>query len=531
MGATPSVPQIPDIQTAQAPAPSQALDNTLGQVARMATSPLPPMYSQGTQVAQPTLPQVRQAPVLNQNVQPISMQVQDLKRARTQNAVAGLANVINRGAEQIQQRKQDALKTRLVDVMQAKQNVANAQAVLQQDPNNKMAQGVMAANKKRLNDILSDPKHSKEMQKALDISFVDPDKNKTPEVQAFQQAHKEVQQAGAFNASNPAEAAVAKQAAARPSGPNVPGAAPPQGAPAQAVPAAQVHAGPPNPNQPPPQQRSATPYADQALARDMPTMQVNPQYSAALAQQQAAQKALYTNILPAAIRAESAKQIEDIRQNHGDARAQFTALVNLQKQQTADIAKMDQINQAGKLRMQETLRRDSDAMARMQVDVNSRLKIASDRLQDPKQKLNVQNQALSMVDRQLSSITSERANLTNQLANAKTPEEQATIKANLDYNAKKLKYTNDYRQQVASKIFGTDTSKDITPQAPAATPEDKTHVLGVPVGIFGIGPENAGSSDLRSTTPTVEVGADSSDETDTSESSDSDSDDYGNSNP
>src|ERR1700692_767528 len=212
MGATPSIPQIPDIAPVQAPQQSAALDNTLSQVSQMATAPLPSMYSQGTQLAQPNVTPVRHAQELNQNVQPISMQVQDLKRARTQNAVAGLANTINRGAEAIQQRKQDALKARLVDVMQAKQNVANAQQVLQQDPNNKLAQQVLQANKKRMNDILSDPKHAKEMQKALDISFVDPEQNKTPEVQAFQQAHKEVQQAGPFNASNPQEAQVAKMA-------------------------------------------------------------------------------------------------------------------------------------------------------------------------------------------------------------------------------------------------------------------------------------------------------------------------------
>src|SRR5271154_4842049 len=248
-----SVPQIPDIQVQSAPQQSEALDNALSQVSQMATAPLPSPYTQVSQPVQPNLPQIQHTAPMNANTQPISNQVQDLKRARHQNALASMSNAIHGAVEQWQQVKQDKLKTKLVDVMQGQQNVANAQSVLQQDPNNKMAQGVLAANKKRLNDILSDPKNQKEMQKALDISFVDPSKNKTPEVQAFQQAHKEVQQAGPFNAGNPAEAQVAQLAsrpqAARPSGPTVPGTAPPQGQ-QQAVPAAQIHSGTPNPNQP-----------------------------------------------------------------------------------------------------------------------------------------------------------------------------------------------------------------------------------------------------------------------------------------
>ena len=91
------------------------------------------------------------------------------------------------------------------------------------------------------------------MQKALDISFVDPEKNKTPEVQAYQKAMAEFKEAGPFNADNPAEHAVAQAAKAPQMSdkPNVQGMIPPA------------------PNlQPVP--KSQTPYADKALAKDMP---------------------------------------------------------------------------------------------------------------------------------------------------------------------------------------------------------------------------------------------------------------------
>lgn len=476
MSSTPTVPQIADISTPQA-STSGGLDQLLGQVAKAAQGPLPSPYSVGTDVAQPTLPQVRQAPVMNANQAPITGQVADVKHARRQNAVAGLINAVNSGAQQIQQRKQDNLKERLKDVMQAKQNVANAQSVLQQDPNNKMAKGVMDANKKRLNDILSDPKHTKELQKALDISFVDPSANKTPEIQAFQAAHKEVQQAGVFNASNPQEAQVAKLA---------------QGSgQAQPVPAAQVHAGPPNPQQQAQAPKSTTPYADKALSRDMPSIQANPAYAPAVAQQQAAQKALYTNVLPAAIRAESAQQLEQIKQGNANARAQFKATTDFQMEARKQVDKMAQLSQTAKAAMARTIQTDSAAMARTTLEVNSRLKIAEDKRLDPTAKNKLQTEALSQIDKSITAITSERANLSTQMANAKNnPDEQRTIQTALDYNALKLEATNLFRQQTATKIYGSVVETN----------------------------PNGGSSETDKNTGVTAVGADDSDD---------DSDDYG----
>lgn len=481
MAESPAVPQIADIapQTTTQQG-GGSLDQLLGRVAAQAQGPLPSPYTRGTDVAQPTLPTVRQAPVMNANQAPITGQVADVKHARRQNAVAGLANAINAGAQQIQQRKQDALKERLKDVMQAKQNVANAQAVLQQDPNNKMAKSVMDANKKRLNDILTDPKHSKELQKALDISFVDPSENKTPEIQAFQAAHKEVQQAGVFNASNPQEAQVAKLASG--------------GGAAQPVQAAQVHAGPPNPNQPAPAPKSATPYADKALSRDMPSIQANPAYGQALAQQQAAQKALYTNVLPAAIRAESAQQIEQIKQGNANARAQFKATTDFKMEAVKNMDKLGQLSQQEKAAMARTIQTDSAAMARTTLEVNSRLKIAEDKRLDPVAKNKLQTEALSQIDKSITAITSERANLSTQMANAKNnPDEQRTIQTALNYNALKLEATNLFRQQTATKIYGN--VAETNPNGGSSATDKNTGITAVGADDSDAGDEDDNSDD------------------------------------
>src|SRR5271156_2523637 len=514
-----AVPQVPDIVVQQAPQQNLQLNDALSQVAAQATAKLPSPYTQEDTQQAPRIQPVRQFTPQNDQQRPLGQGPAQLKHTQNMNALASLSNMVGRAGQAIAQKKQDQLKVDLTDVMQAKQNAENAQTVLQQDPNNKLAQQVLAANKKRLNDILSDPKKQKGLAKALDISFTNPEDNKTPEVQAGQQAMAQVKQAGPFNASNPQEAQVAQQARVLSGAPGS----------AQAAPSPQhQQQQPQRPAQPQQQARSATPYADQAMARDLPSLAANPQYAAALQQRQAAQKALYTNVLPAAIRAESAQQLQSLKDGNAAARAQFTGLVSLQRETQQAAAAMARTNATVAGRLKETAARDANQMAMTQLHVNAMLKIASDKLQDPTQKNKVQQTALATVDKQISTITAERASLTTQLTNATTDADKQAIQGFLDYNTKKLKYTNDYRQQVASKIYGMDTSKDpnATKQAPAATnSQSPSSVMGIPAGIFGVAPKNA--TDLRSTTP---VGTDESDESSEEDdsSTDTDSDDYGN---
>src|SRR5271163_1305506 len=318
-----AVPQIPDIVVQQAPQQNLQLNDALSQVAAQANAPLPAMYSQGVTPQEPRIRPVPQFTPLNTNQRPIGGGSAQLKHTQNMNALASLANMVGRAGQAIAQKKQDQLKMDLTDVMQAKQNAENAQVVLQQDPNNKLAQQVLAANKKRLNDILSDPKKQKGLAKALDISFTNPEDNKTPEVQAGQQAMAQVRQAGQYNASNPQEAAVAKMAA------NGGKATPPASQQSQ-------------------QPRSATPYADQAMARDLPALAANPQYAPAVAQQQAAQKALWTNIIPKAIQAQVDMQKTALQQNSANARAQYAGEIARWKTEEAHIDKMAELDQASK---------------------------------------------------------------------------------------------------------------------------------------------------------------------------------------
>ena len=423
----PQVPSIAPVQQASG-APSEDIGGLLSQYSAQATAPLPPKYVQGTSIAEPRVMPVQPYQQKNENNQPLNNQATSLKMARTKNAFAEVANTLGKAGQQLQERKQTLLKEDLKTVMTAKQNIANAQVILQQDPNNAMAKGVLEANKKQLEAILNDPKKQKQLSKALDISFTDMDKNKKPEVVAGQQAIKEFKGEGEYTYNNPAEAKIAAAA-----GKTLQDKAQEQQQQSQ---------------------QSQTPRADKALSKDLPSIQANPEYDAALKNQQTAQAKLTQYVIPALIKQESAAQIQAVKDGNAAARTQYKAVTDFTKAAMQEQSKMQLATQKAKDAMQLQMRRDADSMARTVTEVNARLKIAADKRLDPTNKLKVQTDALAKIDSDIKGITQERMSLSQQLANAKTDEEKKTLGSLLDYNELKAKSMNTYRQGVATQVYG-----------------------------------------------------------------------------
>lgn len=419
--AEPQVPSIAPVSSAPQGQPDD-IGALLTQTAAQATQTLPPQYVQGTSIAQPNIRPVVPYTPQNDNRQPLNNQATSLQQARRQNAFASLANVVGKAGQALQQQKQDRLKNDLKEVMTARENIANANAVLQTDPNNQMAKNVLAANKKSLEAILNDPKKAKQLEKALDVNFTDPDKNKTPEIKAYQDAMKDFKEAGIFNSDNPEEAKIAAMAA--------------QGKTA------------------PPPTASNTSRADQVLAKDLPNIQQNPQYAVAQKQQQDAQRQLNQYVLPRVIAAEAAKQVQLVKDGNAAARAEYKATMDFQRDAQKQIAALNLQNQKAKDAMQLQVRRDADAMSRVQTEVNARLKIAEDKRLDPGTSMKLKTEALDKIDASLKNITAERLSLASQLKTADTDEEKETLGHLLDYNTIKAKATNEYRQKIATDIYG-----------------------------------------------------------------------------
>jgi hypothetical protein len=177
---------------------------------------MPSQYTQGTDQAKPHMPAAlpQYEPKSTDN-RPMGTTLGDKKRAAIKNDFASMGNALGKAVQGYEQQKQDKLKDQILAVMKAKQQVANANSVLQ-NPNadqvsKDKANNVLALNTKKINDLMTE-KNAKQMAKAFDISYSDPDKNKTPEVAAGLAAHKEFQAAGPHTADNPQEAAVAKLA-------------------------------------------------------------------------------------------------------------------------------------------------------------------------------------------------------------------------------------------------------------------------------------------------------------------------------
>jgi hypothetical protein len=325
--ATPEVANITQPGAAPASAAVPGLDDAFAQAQATINTPMPSQVIQGTQLAQPHLAAVPQYQPQSTNNRPMTNQATSVKSARQKNNFAAIGNTIGQVVNKYEQRKQDTLKDQIVAVMKAKQQVANANSVLQ-NPNadqvsKDKANNVLALNTKRIQDLMTE-KNAKQMAKAFDISYSDPDKNKNPNVAAGLAAYKEFQAAGPYTADNPQEAAVAKLA---------------QGTSTSAPTATNLNLGAPTA----PKAISvsqANPRAAAVLAKDMPSIEANPQYAAALKQKEDTQKQ-YMTLAPKVIE-QSAARINNAAK--AAIQAQKDALaVGLEKSKEANAVKIANI--------------------------------------------------------------------------------------------------------------------------------------------------------------------------------------------
>lgn len=451
----PTMPAIPSIAPTQSAsggvASSQDISQLLGPIASQAQAPLPSPYEIGRQVAEPRLheqPFETNRPTDNK---PIAPYVADVKRARRQNAVAGLANTIGKAGEMIQQKKNEQLKDKLVDVMKAKNNVTNAEKVLQQDPNNQMAKQVLDANKKQMDSILSDPKHQKQLAKALDISYIDPSKNKTPEIEAFKAATSEFDKAGPFKSDNPMEHTVSELA-------NKPTAA------SQMAPQKPQLGQPQNQHPTIQQAQSATPYADQALKKDSQEIEANPQYAAALKQKEVAQKQMAA-IIPKLVEAESKAQIQAVKDGNVAAKEQFKSAVDLQRDSFKAVAAADRLDSSNKAAMQRVAARNATQFSTTLMRVNAELKIAADKRLDKQQQEKIKANSLENVNKTIATITTTITNddkaIGDAVAAKASPQEIEALKVQKDLDIRAKSSYLDLRQ----KKFEIGLDKEASPSA------------------------------------------------------------------
>lgn len=382
---SPAIPStIPETQAAQMPNLDEAIHSAVSAI----NAPLPPTYVSGSVPSTPTIQPVKPYQPQNTNNQPLTNQATSIKEARRKNAYANIANVVGNAANNIQQKKQLELTNKIKDVMQAKQNIANAEIVLQNDPNNKQAQMVKAANMQRMNAILSDPKNVKQFEKAFDISFTDMEKNKTPEVSALLAAQKDVKNAGAFKYDNPQEAAVAMQASRSSIDANKDAqmafARQPQGQPVA----------------------SATPYADKVMSKDLPSIEKNSLYDAALKQRDALEQKFYQYVIPEMMRAD----IQAGKDQAANARANLLSHTAIYKTQLDNITKAGIEDSRAAALLKSTAMKDATQIRDTNLRVDA-IKYAVDH------KLAEQEKLKPLADTQRKTLQNTITNLTNQIKN------------------------------------------------------------------------------------------------------------------
>ena len=100
------------------------------------------------------------------------------KRADKEALFHSVAQLIKAGGDYVQARKNRALEADITRLIGAQQGLQEAQNVLKQNPNDETAKKAVATNTAIINDITSDPKKSKQLQKAFNIDIFGGGKNK-----------------------------------------------------------------------------------------------------------------------------------------------------------------------------------------------------------------------------------------------------------------------------------------------------------------------------------------------------------------
>ena len=187
-----------------------ALQDSIPPEVKITASP----YSSGTDPGTPTLPSAKVTPQTDANRRPFNDSVEERRHARNTNTWASVSNTIANFSNKQNADKQAALTSSIATVMKANQQIDNAKQVLASPTSSaqdkQMAQQVIDKNKTVIEGKLTDPKTGKSIQKAFDISPMDPEAQNTPEYKAAQAAHKQVQAAAkqGLNADTPAEKAI-----------------------------------------------------------------------------------------------------------------------------------------------------------------------------------------------------------------------------------------------------------------------------------------------------------------------------------
>jgi len=161
------------------------------------------MTTMGPAPLQPPAPQPHlQMPLPQQPKQQNSFDsVGARKRYDHQQALSGIAQMVKAGGDYIQARKNRALQSDIDRLLSAQQGLEEAKS----NPNDPKSQEAIAHNTAIINDITSDPKKSKQIQKAFNIDLFGGGKNKN-ENKALVDAWKgfqEKQKAGDKTAMNP----------------------------------------------------------------------------------------------------------------------------------------------------------------------------------------------------------------------------------------------------------------------------------------------------------------------------------------
>ena len=206
----------------------------------------------------------------------------------------------------------------------------------------------------------------------------------------------------------------------------------------------------------------ANPRAAAVLAKDMPSIEANPQYAAALKQKEDAQKQ-YMTLAPAVINAQARASVAAFNAGNAAARLQYKATTDMQRTAYEAAARAQNITTEAKAAMARVLQEGANQQRDIMAHAEAAMGITANPALNAEVKQHLGNTAIAQLDTSMDTLTKNQLALEVENNTQGTSADQIT-QNNIIYqfNATRLKQLAAQRANMQAQFF-----PDVTGQSAA----------------------------------------------------------------
>jgi len=222
----------------------------------------------------------------------------------------------------------------------------------------------------------------------------------------------------------------------------------------------------------------ANPRAAAVLAKDMPSIEANPQYAAALKQKEDAQKQ-YMTLAPAVINAQARASVAAFNAGNAAARLQYKATTDMQRTAYEAAARAQNITTESKAAMARVIQEGANQQRDIMAHAEAAMGITANPALNAEVKQHLGNTAIAQLDTSMDTITKNQLAIETENSTVPPPTPETLAKNNIIYqfNVTRLAQLAAQRANMQAQFF-----PGVTGNGAVATGDKPTAMGGKHVG-------------------------------------------------